>query len=126
MTLLEIFRNQTSSHHEGIESLLDLLNENFTLSSYTQLLKRFYGFYLPLEKLFGEFLSPHLFPFDMDSRRKSPLLRDDLISLGLTPSAIERLPLCSEDELPEILNDSSILGCLYVIEGSTLGGQVLC
>lgn len=44
-------------------------------------------------------------------------------ALGLENSQIDALPLCSE--LPAITNVAQALGALYVLEGATLGGQVL-
>jgi heme oxygenase len=50
-------------------------------------------------------------------------LRTDLRALGETESQIDSLPLC--DQLPPMLNIEDGIGCLYVLEGSTLGGQLI-
>jgi heme oxygenase len=49
-------------------------------------------------------------------------LLDDLQALGCTPS-LERLPMCAQ--LPVIDSSAACLGVLYVLEGATLGGQIL-
>ena len=56
-------------------------------------------------------------------RRKTPLLRRDLEFLGLPPHSIERLPRCAG--LPLVTDCASAFGCLYVLEGATLGGRTL-
>jgi len=48
----------------------------------------------------------------------------DLKSCGLTDAQINALPLAPADALP-FDEPSAALGILYVIEGSTLGGQVI-
>jgi heme oxygenase len=54
-------------------------------------------------------------------QRKTPLLIADLDVLGARAPA--QLPLCTE--LPELFSAAQVLGCLYVLEGATLGGQVI-
>jgi heme oxygenase len=85
--------------------------------------KRFYGFYRPIETLLLSIRDLENLPLELPSRLKLPLLRRDLISLGIDPEAIERLPLCCK--LPPLKSVSEALGCLYVLEGSTLGGKII-
>jgi heme oxygenase len=47
----------------------------------------------------------------------------DLQLLGRTSTQVEALPRCAE--LPLQLTPSHALGILYVLEGATLGGQVI-
>jgi heme oxygenase len=56
-------------------------------------------------------------------REKTPRLREDLHSLGMTRGQIDALPLC--DTLPNVATISRALGSRYVLEGATLGGQVV-
>ena len=53
-------------------------------------------------------------------RRKSAGLAADLRALGVAPEA---LPRCSD--LPDLPGPAAVLGCAYVLEGATLGGQIL-
>ena len=55
--------------------------------------------------------------------RKTALHIDDLKALGATPDFLARAPLCRE--LPDVASSARLFGCLYVIEGATLGGQVI-
>ncbi len=43
--------------------------------------------------------------------------------LGYSESDVGRIPRCVD--LPAVPNSSAGLGCLYVLEGATLGGQVV-
>jgi heme oxygenase len=61
--------------------------------------------------------------FDWPRRRKTPLLRRDLCSAGDSPEVVTGLPRCSD--LPDVDGFPQALGCLYVLEGATLGGQVV-
>ena len=66
--------------------------------------------------------APSLRPFGIDlaARRRSALLLDDLAFLG-APAA----PLPAPPVLPALRSAAQALGCLYVTEGSTLGGREL-
>ena len=85
-----------------------------------RLLVRLYGFHRPFEDIARS--AADIFPieFDMNARARSPLLLADLQSIGFNSSAATTLPLWR----PSIRLDSkgSLLGALYVLEGSTLGG----
>ena len=54
---------------------------------------------------------------------KTPRLERDLIALGATADELAKNPRCRE--LPEMAAISQALGCLYVIEGATLGGRTI-
>ncbi|SDB38711.1 hypothetical protein SAMN02927895_01471 [Belnapia rosea] len=62
----------------------------------------------------------------MSERRHAGRLRMDLVDLGLADAAIDALPVAGEGLLSAPADDMGhFLGCLYVREGSTLGGRVL-
>lgn len=85
-------------------------------------MQAYYGFYLPLE---SALLDSGSIPvdFDLAPRLKAQTLLNDLQALGLTAETIARLPLCQS--LPVIDSSATCLGVLYVLEGATLGGQIL-
>ncbi len=60
---------------------------------------------------------------DMLRRIKLPLLSADLRALGVGSDAQEQLPVCRD--LPVCDGLAAALGCLYVLEGASLGGQVI-
>jgi heme oxygenase len=56
-------------------------------------------------------------------RSKIDILVEDLRFLGDSLSAIDALEHCGE--LPALETRTQVLGSMYVVEGSTLGGQLL-
>lgn len=60
---------------------------------------------------------------ELDARPKTPLVLSDLHALVHGPRAITGIALCADP--PEIAEVSQALGCLYVLEGATLGGEVI-
>lgn len=118
MNLHEKLKSQTAQIHENLERELNLLRSDFTLHHYHFTLKRFYGFY----DLFEYSLRKSEYSNFMTNRYKSFLLEQDLNFLGYTNKEISNLPRA---RIPPLNTDEEILGALYVLEGSTLGSQVL-
>ncbi len=121
--ILTKLKQTTQPQHELLERDLNLLNRCPTLADYRQLMARFYGFYEPLEAQLSALLDWRAVPFDFEQRRKTLLLVRDLQALGLSEAERAALPRCHE--LPTLLGFGSALGCLYVLEGATLGGQII-
>lgn len=122
-TLLTELRHATHAHHTRLEQRLNLLRDDFSLADYDKLLCSFLGYYRPLEKALNALTDIHLWIPDYPMRIKTPLLEQDLLALGHNPAGLEQIPECTE--LPSCRDRSSVMGCLYVIEGSTLGGQIM-
>jgi heme oxygenase len=90
---------------------------------YGRALRLLYGFFEPLEtRLLAVPALSAVVP-GLESRMRSRLLEMDLACLGLPAPAIRQVPRCSE--LPGLTGAAEALGCLYVLEGSTLGGQIM-
>ena len=123
--ILERLKLETSIQHEGLERKLNLLSPDFTRASYRVLLEKFLGFYEPLEAklLAGTGLDKNV--FDLALRQKTPSLKRDLEALGLTDQQIQDLPRSTQSELPKLNLPEHCAGCLYVLEGATLGGQII-
>lgn len=117
--IMDRLKRETAGQHEQLEAQLDLLRPSFTLREYAGLLARFYGFYRPWEEAAWPILETGA-PTLAVGRRKSPLLAEDLRFLGGIPEAIPSASL-----LPPLTNLGQALGSLYVLEGATLGGQIL-
>lgn len=120
-TILSRLRAETRTEHDAIEANLDMTGDGLTRDGYRRVLERFYGFYAPLEpaiRAVGGWADRGL---DLDARRKGPLLEADLRTLGVDAPAA--LPLC--DDLPPHVTPADCFGSLYVLEGSTLGGQLI-
>ena len=118
--LLQMLRAATAVQHKALEARLPLTRPELDVATYTQVIKAYYGFHLPLQQRLQAFDSVE----NADTGRlKITALVKDLLALGLTPSQIDALPQCSD--LPVLENPSHLLGIQYVMEGATLGGQVL-
>ncbi|RFA27337.1 hypothetical protein CAI21_15010 [Alkalilimnicola ehrlichii] len=115
-------REATADTHRRLERRLLLLAPNLDLPAYKRVLQAYYGFYHPLEQR----LTPvaNTIPgLDWPHRAKTPWLCRDLAVV-----APEQAPvvLAACGHLPTVDHAAQVLGCLYVLEGATLGGQVLC
>lgn len=121
--ILMRLRTESRAEHEAIERELDLVGPGLDRAAYIARLTQLYGFYAPLEDRLaarGVFAATFLGP-ESRPQRKTPLLIADLSVLGAPAAA--QLPLCTE--LPELAGAAEVLGCLYVLEGASLGGQVI-
>jgi heme oxygenase (biliverdin-IX-beta and delta-forming) len=116
-------RQRTKPYHDRLESRLDILSRIDSMSGYRTILTRFYGFYVPLEPILAYHIQTAAPEFTYERRRKAGHLMADLHTLGLSSAEIAALPLCVE--LTTLLSLPQALGCLYVLEGATLGGQII-
>jgi heme oxygenase len=61
--------------------------------------------------------------FGFEMRRPVFLLAPDLQAFGITPDDYLNLPKCFALPVPD--TEPQPLGCLYVVEGATLGGKII-
>ena len=118
---LQRVRASTRALHDRLEARLPLLSPTLALPEYTRLLSAFHGFYRPLEAQLDPIAS-RIASLDWPQRRKTHLLEADLAVLGTATDAVNALSACSR--LPTPSDECGTLGCLYVLEGATLGGQI--
>lgn len=121
--ILQQLREQTADHHRNLENsaLLRHFNEgSISLPVYGQILQKFYGYFSPLERQLQQVTPLSYYLTDYPSRRKSSTLLKDLSTLQYPTSLLEE---CRD--IPNIANLSAAFGCLYVMEGSTLGAKVI-
>ena len=123
-SLLTRLRAKTGSAHLAIEQTLNLTDPSLTLIRYLHRIKQFYSFYKPLESRLLE-LSSEIAPWlDIRNRQKTAFLEADLQSMNQAiPNTGEPLTLCTA--LPQLNSTAECFGCLYVLEGATLGGVVI-
>jgi heme oxygenase (biliverdin-IX-beta and delta-forming) len=121
--ILQQLRSGTAHLHERVERAVNLSSSIRSLEAYTALLGRYYGFYKPLEDRLVSITGFADVGLELKPRLKTPLLRDDLSALGYSEIAIDSLPICVS--LPALDSLSRTLGCLYVLEGATLGGKIV-
>ncbi|UOG77539.1 biliverdin-producing heme oxygenase (plasmid) [Hymenobacter tibetensis] len=113
-------RAETRPYHEALEQ--NRFNQalaaglpTYELTSW--FLRKMYGFLVPYE----EQLRQHTWPpaWQIERRYRAHLILEDLPAA----TASGALPLCPA--MPPLRTWPELLGALYVLEGSTLGGQVL-
>ncbi|MBB6024130.1 heme oxygenase [Paenibacillus sp. JGP012] len=125
-TIMERLKQETAHYHRQVEQnayAKAMMDRTITMDQYKKYLEKFYGFLKPLEE------QAVMQPFwaetglDMAVRGKASLLEQDLLHLGADEEQISQLPRCTE--LPDISTPARLFGYMYVIEGSTNGGQIL-
>jgi heme oxygenase len=87
------------------------------------MLQKFLCFYLSIEPYLLDAQYRYSLQLDIQQRGKSPLLLRDLSDIGMYHLIAHTLPLC--ETLPNLTNPAQVWGCLYVLEGSTLGGMFI-
>jgi heme oxygenase len=111
--LLHALREATASRHAELDQSLPLAAPGLTLERYVAFLR---GSLAALEDL-----EPAIAPLCWRPElRRCACLRHDLEELGAPPTASPEI-----EASPAPAGRADLLGCAYVIEGSTLGGLVL-
>jgi heme oxygenase (biliverdin-IX-beta and delta-forming) len=118
MDLLSRLKAETRPHHDRVEAVVNPMRPGLTREEYAVLLARFHGFHAAWEEAAGPAFAAHGHFFDR--RRKVQLLGRDLQFLGFSAEAVGALPRCPD--LRDAGTLPAVLGGLYVMEGSTLGG----
>ncbi len=124
--ILEALRTQTAASHRNVEASLlmqPIGNRTLTRENYTLILRKFYGFFQPLEIKIKQIPQLEYYLPDLSERRQAHRIISDLNQVTDMATAPENIPLCLH--LPSITNPSEALGALYVLEGSTLGGKFI-
>ena len=119
--LLAQLRAGTRAAHDNVEATLGLLDPTLSMVHYGVILAQFRSVYAPLEAQLAAFdWTDH--GFDLESRRKLPAIDADLCALGWSkPGLIPSVSFAPDLER----NRARAVGCLYVLEGATLGGQII-
>ena len=113
--LREVLRLETQEIHERMHrhrGFAAVQNATIDRTSYSLLLRRLHGFYVPFE------IAAAIIP------NRSRWLKNDLLALKVPANALADIPLCPD--IPHFATPAQKLGALYVVEGSTLGGRALC
>lgn len=118
-SILTRLRLETRGEHDAVERVLDLMDTSLTRAAYRQTLTQFYGFYYPLEAALQTDCMLSLAAL-LPRLNKTTLLQQDLHHLGV---AAKELPLCRD--LPPLRTHAQVLGCMYVLEGASLGGRMI-
>jgi len=103
------------NHHPVLSGII---HAGYPIARYQALLAAYLPLYIGLEKAIEQFISQHPSTFDYAPRRKRDLLASDLQFFGYSATPLT-LPV------PPIESQAELIGVLYVIEGSTLGGDFI-
>jgi heme oxygenase len=118
-SLFAPLKSGTEQLHQEIEAAIDPIKNFCSLDAYTHHLLKTWAFYKPLEADLADLdWSPT--GFDFGPRRKSAWLEQDLLFL--------KVPFASSGEREhsfDLTNLDFAFGCIYVMEGATLGGQII-
>lgn len=104
------------NRHPLIEGLT---KAGFPQRNYLALLRSYAPLYQALEAEFETCAESMKIPFSYSDRKKLPMIMQDLRYYNASP--FESLSM----QVPEIKSLGALVGVLYAIEGSTLGGQVI-
>lgn len=125
----QALRERTRTEHEATEALLPLMDEHLTRLTYVAALQAL----LPLLQSWESWSRRHCPEAQrplLEGRQRSLLLLRDLEALGAVPVG-EVLPAPFDSLLGSVaggdlaVRHARFLGALYVVEGSTLGGQFI-
>lgn len=114
--ILARLKKDTCPDHEAVEQLTRVMDPDLSLDVYRDYLVRMGRVHDALEPGLAAVPGLSAVVPDLDERWKSPLVRADLARLGSVtpPQSTPARPLASV---------AHALGCLYVLEGSTLGAR---
>ncbi len=122
--LLQELRIATASAHKQLEQSLALQSQAFTLGHYKNLLLAWYKVLQTLEPRVWDHEEWRKLGVETTARRRAKLLFSDLQFFNLIPSLRPEAPIDTQfGEFPKSF--AAALGCAYVLEGSTLGGQLI-
>jgi heme oxygenase len=120
LPILAELKEKTAPLHRALEENAGIWDCLSSRALYGNLLVRFWGIYSTAEaRLAAVEELPRWLP-DLSRRWKRPALESDLNNLGIPP---ESWTICTG--ITEIRTVAAGLGWLYVLEGSTLGGQLI-
>ncbi|MCJ8155504.1 biliverdin-producing heme oxygenase [Chryseobacterium sp. SSA4.19] len=121
MTVTEYLKQHTAEYHDAAEQLFNsakIFNKTFTLEDYKKIISTNYVMLLHAEaNIFSSLHDNFSEKLQLNARKKLALIEKDMADLALNNrTAFHAL---------EFANENEALGAMYVIEGSTLGGNVI-
>lgn len=116
---LEQLRTATAAHHEAVEASIPLMQMDLDQATYITVLLRMHAFVVTWEH-FSEERASGWIRDALQVRSRRHLLEADLRSLGAKIVMPDVRPW-----MPSIVGNSGLLGAMYVMEGSKLGGQII-
>ena len=120
--ILPRLRFETSLSHDAVEA--NAFNQALTAGTVTaaqtaEFLARMHGFVQPYEAALRRHAADFGPDWQLEQRYRAHLILEDLARLGYPAKP----PVCPT--MPPLETRAQLLGAMYVLEGSTLGGQVI-
>jgi len=120
--LQELLKQETLNNHNELEELMyvhQIMDGSLSLAEYTHILKTNYLVHRAFEaRLLNDLNVDLATRLSLSSRNKLGALKKDLLEMQLVEPAGQETSL-------HFGTDAKILGALYVLEGATLGGNVI-
>lgn len=120
-------RDETHAEHVRLNQhplLCGITRPDYPIAMYRLVLVAYYHFYCTVEEAIDRSLDVLEVSFSYEPRRKLQWIRDDLEKFGIDPDDPRFLSVSSLAPL-EVMNLGQLVGLLYTIEGSSLGGTVI-
>ena len=117
-SILDALRAGTADLHASLEAALPLGTAQLTREGYIRVLQSFHGFLAAWEQQ-ARRSAPQRLEALLQERARTHLLDRDLAALGVAD------PLAQVPTIPSLHGTAALLGSMYVLEGSRLGGQYL-
>jgi heme oxygenase len=115
---IQRLRRETETDHRAVEGALPLMHGELDTTQYVECLRQMYGIVTAWEERAVE-VAPDWMQTMLVSRQRKGMLELDLAWFGVTERDNRR------PDLPKMNNLPGLLGTMYVMEGSTLGGQLI-
>ncbi len=123
--LSHIIRTTTAPWHTRLEQAMfadAIMDGSLTLADYNKVLRvNYYVHHLLEPSIFTALREQVKQEIKLANRAKLPALKEDMIRSSISFSGDEYLAIT----IPVFANEAEALGALYVLEGATLGGQVI-
>ena len=111
-------RRETEANHRAVENSLPLMHVELNTAQYVLCLRQMYGIVAAWEERAAD-TAPEWMQNTLAARQRKRLLELDLAWFGVAEQDDRRPTLPDMNGLP------GLLGAMYVMEGSTLGGQLI-
>ena len=111
-------RRETSVEHEAVERTVPFMEPELQRDEYVFSLIRMYGIVSAWEQAAAQ-RAPHWLRGDLAARTRLGFLKEDLEFFGIQDFRVDQAAL------PDMTVEAELLGSMYVMEGSTLGGQII-
>lgn len=124
--IANLLKTETAENHKALESLMfvnEIMNNSLSIDQYKKLLTVNYIIHQKLENKLANMLDADIAAeLEMNSRLKLSALEKDLNYWGIDNLTLPGLDF--ELFIPQ-KNTAEVLGALYVLEGATLGGNMI-